>query len=181
MTTVEPLSVALEAALVRELVRAYEWANHARFRERLKLPVIALVEMSSRLGHWVRKGRRLELARGFVLDRPWHMVDTGSWDDEKRQLTVQWVDRAPASVWEFADLGTFPQVLRERVQASVVLADEVDLGPKRRARVVVRKELGTGALLGQTILGKGVRSSDPGVSEETRAALDRLREQVGLD
>lgn len=116
-----------------------------------------------------------------VLDRPWHMVDTGSWDDEKRQLTVQWVDRAPASVWEFADLGTFPQVLRERVQASVVLADEVDLGPKRRARVVVRKELGTGALLGQTILGKGVRSSDPGVSEETRAALDRLREQVGLD
>lgn len=116
-----------------------------------------------------------------VLDRPWHMVDTGSWDDENRRLTVQWVDRAPASVWELEELGTFPQVLRERVQASVVLADEVDLGPKRRARVVVRKELATGALLSQTILGRGVRSSDPGVAEETRAALDRLREQVGLD
>lgn len=116
-----------------------------------------------------------------VLDRPWHMVDTGVWDDEKRLLTVQWVDLAPVTVWELSGLGTFPQVLRERVQASVVLADEVDLGPKRRARVVVRKELATGALLSQTILGKGVRSADPGVSEETRAALDRLREQVGLD
>lgn len=116
-----------------------------------------------------------------VLDRAWHMVDTGVWDDENRRLTVQWVDRAPASVWEIELPSTFPQVLRERVQASVVLADEVDLGAKRRARVVVRKDLETQALLGQTILGRGVRSTDPGVRDETRAALDRLREQVGLD
>jgi hypothetical protein len=115
------------------------------------------------------------------LERPWHMVDTGSWDDQTRLLTVQWVDKAPASVWEVELPSTFPQVLRERVQATVVLSDEVDLGSKRRARVVVRKDLATQALLGQTILGRGVRSTDPGVREETRAALDRLREQVGLD
>lgn len=115
------------------------------------------------------------------LDRPWHLVDTGTWDDETRTLTVRWVDRAPASVWVFEEQSTFMQVLRERVQASVVLADEVDLGAKRRARVVVRKDLATGSLMGQTILGRGVRSSDPGVREETKAALDRLREQVGLD
>jgi len=116
-----------------------------------------------------------------VLERPWHMVDTGSWDDETRRLTVQWVDRAPATVWQVELPSTFPQVFRERVQASVVLSDEVDLGDRRRARVVVRKDLETQALLGQTILGRGVRSSDPGVREQTRAALDRLREQVGLD
>lgn len=121
------------------------------------------------------------LSGSVVLDRPWHMVDTGSWDDQTRLLTVQWVDKAPASVWEIELPSTFPQVLRERVQATVVLSDEVDLGAKRRARVVVRKDLETQALLGQTILGRGVRSTDPGVREETRAALDRLREQVGLD
>lgn len=115
------------------------------------------------------------------LERPWHMVDTGSWEDQTRLLTVQWVDKAPASVWEVELPSTFPQVLRERVQATVVLSDEVDLGSRRRARVVVRKDLATQALLGQTILGRGVRSTDPGVREETRAALDRLREQVGLD
>ena len=117
-----------------------------------------------------------------VIDRPWHMVDTGSWVDESARLTVTWVDRAPASVWELGEEpGTFPQVLRERVQATVVLADEVDLGSKRRARVVVRRDLATGALLSQTILGRGVRSTDPGVREQTASALDRLREQVGLD
>ncbi|GGB69078.1 hypothetical protein N798_02850 [Knoellia flava TL1] len=116
-----------------------------------------------------------------VIERPWHMVDTGSWDDQTRRLTVQWVDRAPATVWQIQLPSTFPQVFRERVQASVVLSDEVDLGDKRRARVVVRKDLETQALLGQTILGRGVRSSDPGVREQTAAALGRLREQVGLD
>jgi len=116
-----------------------------------------------------------------VLDRQWHMVDTATWDDETARLTVNWVDKAPATVWELTEPGTFPQVLRERVQATVVLSDEVDLGPKRKARVVVRKDLADGTLMGQTILGRGVRSTDPGVSEETRAALDRLREQVGLD
>lgn len=116
-----------------------------------------------------------------VLDRPWHMVDTGSWDDETARLTVTWVDKAPATVWELREPGTFPQVLRERVQATVVLSDEVELGPRRKARVVVRKDLATGALMGQTILGRGVRSADPGVRETTQAALDRLREQVGLD
>lgn len=116
------------------------------------------------------------------LDRPWHMVDTGTWEDETARLTVTWVDRAAASVWDLGeDPGTFPQVLRERVQATVVLADEVAVGAKRRARVVIRKDLATGALMGQTLLGRGVRSSDPGVHEQTRAALDRLREQVGLD
>ncbi|CAN7404771.1 hypothetical protein [Knoellia sp. LjRoot47] len=115
------------------------------------------------------------------LERPWHMVDTGAWDDQTRLLSVQWVDKAPASVWEVELPSTFPQVLRERVQATVVLSDEVDLGAKRRARVVVRKNLETQALLGQTILGRGVRSTDPEVREQTREALDRLREQVGLD
>ncbi|MEO6020971.1 MAG: hypothetical protein ABIP45_12055 [Knoellia sp.] len=123
----------------------------------------------------VREGR-------VELDRPWHMVDTGTWDDETSRLTVSWVDKLPALVWELgAEPGTFPQVLRERVQASVVLADEVDLGDRRRARVVVRKDLATGVLMGQTILGRGVRSSDPGVREQTQIALDGLREQVGLD
>lgn len=116
-----------------------------------------------------------------VLDRPWHMVDTGTWSDEGQLLTVNWVDKAPSSVWELTEPGTFPQVFRERVQATVVLSDEVDLGAKRRARVVVRKDLANGSLMGQTILGRGVRSTDPGVRDETRAALDRLREQVGLD
>ncbi|MDX2086384.1 MAG: DUF2786 domain-containing protein [Kofleriaceae bacterium] len=108
--SVEPLSVALEAALVRELVRAYEWANHARFRERLKLPVIALVDMSSRLGHWVPKGRRLELARSFVLERPWPEVISVL----EHEMAHQFVDEVLEVREESAHGETFRRVCEER-------------------------------------------------------------------
>jgi hypothetical protein len=106
----EPLAVALEAALVRELVCAYEWANHARFREQLQLPVIALVDMTSRLGHWVRGGRRLELARGFVLDRPWPEVVAVL----EHEMAHQFVDEVLRCHDETAHGETFRRVCEER-------------------------------------------------------------------
>ena len=60
--------------------------------------------------------------------------------------------------------GALPETLRERVQASVVISEAIDLGNRRTARVVVRKDLATGELLSQALLGPGVRSTDPGVS-----------------
>ena len=65
--------------------------------------------------------------------------------------------------------------------ASVVLAETLDLGGRRTAKVVVRKDLATGALLSQAVLGPGVRSADPGVAEQVSDGLRRVREQVGLD
>lgn len=120
-------------------------------------------------------------AAAQVLDRPWHLVDTGAWNGDRSALTVTWVDGAPGNQWVLERPGTFPRTLRERVQASVVLAETLDLGERRTARVVIRKELGSGRLFGQTVLGRGVSTSDPGVAEATQWAMARLREQVGLD
>ena len=47
--------------------------------------------------------------------------------------------------------------------------------------LLLREDLATGDLLSQALLGPGVRSSDPGVSEQVREGLARVREQVGLD
>lgn len=116
-----------------------------------------------------------------VLDRPWHLVDAGSWDHDTFTLTVTWVDGVAPVSWVLHDRTLLPETLRERVQATVVLADTVDLGPRRRARVVVRRNLATGELVGQTLLGRGVRRDDPGVLVATSAALARLKERVGLD
>ncbi|CCH78556.1 DNA primase [Nostocoides japonicum T1-X7] len=115
-----------------------------------------------------------------ALERPWHLVDGGAWDHETFTLTVTWVDRHPRTRWVLKVPNAFPETFRERVQASVVLTDTVSLDGRRTARVVLRQDLATGEMLGQTLLGRGVRSSDPGVIEQTEAALDRLREQVGL-
>lgn len=116
-----------------------------------------------------------------LVDRPWRMVDTGSWDPRTRMLRVTWVDGAAPEQWCLADDTKVPQVLRERVQATVVLVEVVELGEERSARVVVRKDLADGALSTQTVLGPGVRASDPGVLDATREAVARLREQAGLD
>lgn len=116
-----------------------------------------------------------------LLARPWHLVDTGSWDRDASALTVSWVDRAPTRRWVFDLMTEFPEVFRARVQASVVLAETLEVGDRGAVRVVVRKNLADQSLLTQAILGRGVRSSDPGVAEVVQSALARVREQVGLD
>ena len=115
-----------------------------------------------------------------ALSRPWHLVDAGLWSGEDGSLRVTWVDGERPARFVLADPGLLPETLRERVQASVVLSEAVDLGNRRTARVVVREDLTTRALLSQVLLGPGVRSTDPGVAEQVRVGLARVREQVGL-
>lgn len=117
----------------------------------------------------------------LALSRPWHLVDAGLWSGDDGSLRVTWVDGQRPARFVLPDPGQLPETLRERVQASVVLVEAVDLGNRRTARVVVRKNLATGALLSQAVLGPGVRSTDPGVSEQVSEGLARVREQVGLD
>ena len=117
----------------------------------------------------------------LTLSRPWHLVDAGLWSGDDGALRVTWVDGERPARFVLDEPGMLPEALRERVQASVVLAEAIDLGGRRTARVVVRKDLATGTLLSQALLGPGVRSADPGVSEQVTAGLARVREQVGLD
>ncbi|MBM6398862.1 hypothetical protein [Phycicoccus sonneratiae] len=122
----------------------------------------------------------VEGAAEVVLSRPWHLVDAGTWG-EGGVLRVTWVDGRPPLRVVLTEPGMLPETLRERVQASVVLAEALDLGLRRTAKVVVRRDLATNALVSQAVLGRGVRADDPDVAEQVRAGLARVREQVGLD
>jgi hypothetical protein len=73
----------------------------------------------------------------------------------------------------------FLQTLRERVQASVVLGEELSLSGRRTGRAVIRQNLRTGELLQQVVLGRGVREDDE-VAAEVARTLAWLREQVGM-
>ena len=115
-----------------------------------------------------------------VVARPWHEVDAGSWSAELQQLTVTWVDGSRPAQWALGDTSLLPETLRERVQASVVLAQRIELGPRRSARAVIRQDLATGELVEQVVLGRGVRADDPDLALAAQEALDYLREQVGL-
>lgn len=114
-----------------------------------------------------------------VWRRPWHEVDRGSWDGESSLLTVTWADRGRPGQWRLGQEALFLQSLRERVQASVVLAQELPLSGRRTGRAVIRQDLATGDLLEQVVLGRGVQT-DPEVEAVSTAALAWLREQVGM-
>lgn len=122
----------------------------------------------------------VDAAGEATLTRPWHEVDSGSWSAELTQLTVTWVDGAKPGQWVLGDTTLLPETLRERVQASVVLTQKIELGPRRTARAVIRQDLGGGGLVEQVVLGRGARADDPEVAAATEAALAYLREQVGL-
>lgn len=114
-----------------------------------------------------------------TLHRPWHEVDGGTWSAELASLTVTWVDGSRPSQWVLGATSLVPETLRERVQASVVLAQRIELGPRRTAKVALRQDLATGDLVEQVVLGRGVRADDPELAARTDASLAYLREQVG--
>ena len=115
----------------------------------------------------------------LVWQRPWHEIDHGSWTRESDLLTVTWVDRGRPGQWRLGDEQLFLRTLRERVQASVVLSEELPLSGRRTGRAVIRQDLATGHLLEQVVLGRGVRADDE-VEQASAVALDWLREQVGM-
>jgi hypothetical protein len=115
----------------------------------------------------------------LVAKRPWHEVDAGAWSREASTLTLTFVDGGRPVVLPLGDERALLQVLRERVQASVVAAEEVPVPGRRSVRAVIRQDLATGALLEQVVLGRGARPTAD-IEQAAAAAFDRLREQTGM-
>jgi hypothetical protein len=115
----------------------------------------------------------------LAWSRPWHEVEAGTWQGGESLLTVTWVDHGPPCRWEVTEPSLIQQTLRERVQASVVLADEFRTSARRTVRVVIRQDLATGAIVEQVIAGKGARVDDPAVAAEAARHLARLRSEIG--
>ena len=71
---VDRLSSDLEAALLRELVRAWHSVNLTHFRSVLLPPSLGLSDNASRLGEWQGATRTLLLSRRLVLGQPWPVI-----------------------------------------------------------------------------------------------------------
>ena len=106
----EPLSVELEAALLRELQGWYEILNDRLFDGKLRRPILTLSESASRLGAWRGATRRLELLRSFVIDRPWPEVTAVL----SHEMAHQYVEEVLGVRDETAHGETFRTVCEER-------------------------------------------------------------------
>src|SRR5512134_2748306 len=109
-------------------------------REALDLPDGVRVLAWSALvgGGWaVATAERLRavLPTGRLVDRPWTDVDHVAWDDDSRMLAVWWVGSRQAMPLEVAEGSFLPEVVHERVRASVVLSLDVDMPGGAAVRV----------------------------------------------
>lgn len=126
--------------------------------------------------------RRLVVPGGDLDEgRPWHLVDGGRWDPEESVLSVSWVDGSAPGRWHLTSPGGVPDAFHERVNASVLLVEQVRIDPTRRARVVLRKDLTTDRVIAQTIVAKGCDPDDPQLVAVTEEVAARLAEQVGRE
>ncbi|MCK9793229.1 hypothetical protein M1843_05650 [Isoptericola sp. 4D.3] len=113
--------------------------------------------------------------------RPWCDVDRGTFDPERSELVVEWVDAAADTVLRLVDAErtSFPQALRERVQWSVVLAETVTVPGGGEVKVAVRRTA-DGGLFSQAVAGAGVDLGNPAVARVVDATESRVRGASGL-
>jgi hypothetical protein len=149
-TSTAPLSVELEAALLRELRATYAWENDARFGRRLRAPLLVLSDARGRLGRWVAERRVLELSRPFVLERPWPEVVAVL----THEMAHQYVDEVLCVRDEAAHGATFRRVCAER-------------GIDARAA-------------GDPAVPPAPQAAPPGAAREADRALDRIRKLLAL-
>jgi len=115
-----------------------------------------------------------------VVRRAWTDVDHASLDGESSVLTISWVTGEVTALPLVPKKRlAFPQVFRERVQASIVYTVPVRLPGGGTARVALRRRA-TGELLSQVIGDGRVDLSDPVVARLVGAAEAELWSAAGV-
>lgn len=130
----------------------------------------------------VGTGNRLLVAdpAGVRWQVAWHEVDGAAWEPESRALLVRLVGGDAATLVLSEHPGTLlPEVVRERVQSSVVLSQRVEALGRPGARVVVRR--GPQGPLVQVVPDPGADLSDPSVEAEVQRTRREVARAAGLD
>jgi hypothetical protein len=125
------------------------------------------------------EGLRAFTPFGKVVRRAWTEVDHVVWEAQSGTLAVWWVGSRQPLPLEPERPGALAEVVHERVQASLVLAQEVPLNAGLRVMIALRKAA-DGTLSTQVVPSPGVRLDDPQVAERVRVATAALREDAGL-
>lgn len=168
----------------------------ARFGRPVRLPASVRAGLDLRTGERVLTGaplaggqwaigttRALIVAddSGTLARYGWDRVAQAAWSETASMLQVTWADGSRPLVLEMADRpGYLPEVVRERVEASVVLSRRIEVTGRRGVRVAVRREAPGAPLSTQVVADRGVDVTEPALAARIAADLAELAEQVGL-
>ncbi len=113
------------------------------------------------------------------FDRPWHLVEGGQWNSEKRLLHVTWVDgEAATDLILDVDDQDVAAVLRERIESSLVHLEVEKLPDGGTLRGAIRRG-SDGELFSQVSVRGKVRAGAD-LDHRVHVLEQRIRSAVGL-
>nr|WP_202885640.1 hypothetical protein [Kribbella sandramycini] len=160
-----------------------------------KESILAAVQLTD--GNWVAGTREAVYlpADDVAADKPsadrvrrvgWEQIERAGWDSEASVLhvyeTTDFGTPLRATDLKLDDPGRFGQLLRERVDASIVVQRHVLLAGKRGVRIVGRRNpAATDApITWNFVLDKGLEPTQPGLLDRAEAALAAVRDEFGV-
>jgi hypothetical protein len=116
---------------------------------------------------------------------PWEQVEAAGWDRDTDVFRLSevgsWGEQRPVHTATLTEPGRLPELVRERVTASVVLQRHVTVSGRRGLRVIARRApSGKGRIQWVYEYDEGVDPDDPAVREAARETLEVMRRDVGL-
>lgn len=116
---------------------------------------------------------------------PWEQVEAASWQGSTGTFRISevgtWGDERVEHELALADAGRLPELVRERVTASIVLQRHVPVAEGRGLRVIARRApRGEAEIFWVYEYDEGVDPADPEVARAARTALAQARQDVGL-
>jgi hypothetical protein len=125
------------------------------------------------------EGLRVRPEGADLVVAPWTDIDHAVWDAESAVLSIWWVGSPDITPLALEEDSFLPEVVHERVRASVVLTRDVPL-PGGRALWIALRKGSDGTLTTQVAPPLGVRLDDPQIAAVVARAEAALREEAGL-
>jgi hypothetical protein len=112
---------------------------------------------------------------------PWDRISKATWDEPQLEVVVDGGPGQPPRLVRVRveDSRDLPAAVHDRVTASVLVSERVDLGNGAGALMVARRG-DTDEVRWTVLFDSGLDASDPALREAADAALARLRESLGI-
>lgn len=119
---------------------------------------------------------------GTGMAYPWDSIARASWSEPV--MEVELLDATggagPALRLRITASGDLPAAVHDRVTASVLVSERVEVTEGVRARMVARRAHDDAPVRWSVVFDAGVDASDPELQRLARAALDDLRSALGI-
>ncbi len=120
---------------------------------------------------------------GVDVRVPWDRVLRASWEPEILEVTAQPEGGGRPVVHRVrfdGEPGVLPEVVRERVTASIVVQHHAELVGERGARFVARRVPGSADLRWSIVFDTGLDPADPDLRSRADEALAEFRASLGV-